>query len=233
MHINSGAHKDILKTLDEPVGPSAVEMLRYMHENEEEPREEEEVQTTLVLPASVFDQFERQLLPSIEFETYYEFDEERETKRLEFLRNVLHIHNKALFDAMNEHLDLLRPFGLWGKPFPWKKSTTFQHANSEQEREEKLRKTTDKVTEYCSYVCGLLVDKEESLVGNARLSEEYLEQIKEDRLSRMLATDLMENEERWLFYDDEETEVLVEVSTAIYSILLKEATMEVMQIQNQ
>lgn len=227
----SGTHKHLLKTLDDPVGPTAIEMLRYMHESDEEPREEEEVQTTLVVPATVFDQFEKQLLPSIELEPYYEFDEEREAKRVEFLRNVLHIHNKAIFDALNEYLDLLRPFGVWGKPFPWKRTPAFLHSSTEEAKEEKLRKATDKVAEYCSYVCGLLVDKEESLVGSARLSEEYLEQIKEDRLSRMLATDLMDNEERWLFYDDEETEVLVEISTAIYAILVKEASMELLELQ--
>lgn len=42
----------------------------------------------------------------------------------------------------------------------------------------------------------------------------------------MLATDLMDNEERWLFYDDEETEVLVDISTAIWFILVKEAGVE-------
>ena len=156
---NLGVHKDALKTLDEPVGPTAIEMLRYMHDSEEQPREDEEVQTTLVLPTTVFDQFERQLLPSIQFQTYYENDEERETRRVEFLKNVLHIHNKAIFDSMNEYLDLLRPFGLWGKPFPWKKAPAFLHISTEEEKEEKLKKASDKVIEYCSYVCGLLVDK--------------------------------------------------------------------------
>lgn len=36
-------------------------------------------------------------------------------------------------------------------------------------------------------------------------NEEYLQQVQEDRLSRMLAADLMEGEQRWVFYDDEET----------------------------
>jgi len=47
------------------------------------------------------------------------------------LKNVLHIHNKALFDALNEFLDQQRPFGIWGKPFPWKKSSTFSHKLTE------------------------------------------------------------------------------------------------------
>lgn len=29
----------MLASLDQPVGPTAIEMLRYMHENDEEPRE--------------------------------------------------------------------------------------------------------------------------------------------------------------------------------------------------
>ena len=59
------------------------------------------------------------------------------------------------------------------------------------------------VTSYC----GLIIDKEEmeELCG----SEEYVAQLQEDRLSRMLASDLVESEHRWTFYDDEETELLV------------------------
>lgn len=64
------------------MGPSAIEMLRYMHDCDEEPRDEEEAPTTLVIPTAIFDQFEKQLLPSIEFEVYYERDAEREAKRV-------------------------------------------------------------------------------------------------------------------------------------------------------
>ncbi len=64
--------------------------------------------------------------------------------------------------------------------------------------------------------CGLIIESEERL----SISEEYIQQVHEDRLSRMLAGDLMEGEERWVFYDDEETEILVEVANAIYTELL-------------
>ena len=53
--------------------------------------------------------------------------------------------------------------------------------------------------------CGLIIEKEEM----SNISEDYVQQVHEDRLSRMLAGDLMEGEERWVFYDDEETEILV------------------------
>ena len=53
--------------------------------------------------------------------------------------------------------------------------------------------------------CGLIIEKEEM----SNISDDYVQQVHEDRLSRMLAGDLMEGEERWVFYDDEETEILV------------------------
>lgn len=36
------------------------------------------------------------------------------------------IHNKAIFDAFNEALDYHRPFGIKGRPLPWRKNVPFQ-----------------------------------------------------------------------------------------------------------
>lgn len=38
----------------------------------------------------------------------------------------------------------------------------------------------------------------------------------------MLASDLLESEPRWQFYDDEEAEILIEISNVIYRELLFE-----------
>lgn len=32
-----------------------------------------------------------------------------------------HIHNKAIFDAVNEAMNSIRPYGLEGEPMPWSK----------------------------------------------------------------------------------------------------------------
>ena len=76
------AHKNVLDTLDEPVGPSALEMLRYMHDNDDQAEGEEEPPSPLIIPSYVFDLFENSFLPSIEFETYYENDDDRENRRV-------------------------------------------------------------------------------------------------------------------------------------------------------
>ena len=44
-----------------------------------------------------------------------------------FLKNAVHIHNKAIFDALNEILDKHRPYGVWGEPFSWKTTAKFYH----------------------------------------------------------------------------------------------------------
>ena len=45
--------------------------------------------------------------------------------------------------------------------------------------------------ENCSYFCGVLVDKEESVFGKSNVSEEYLHHIREDRMSKMLSNDVI------------------------------------------
>lgn len=41
------------------------------------------------------------------------------------MKDIIHIHNKAIFDCLNESLDQERPFGMWGAPFPWKVTSKF------------------------------------------------------------------------------------------------------------
>lgn len=56
-----------------------------------------------------------------------------------------------------------------------------------------MQNGVDKVIQCCSYMCGILADKEESLFGNHKVSENYVHQIREDRMSRMLANELLES----------------------------------------
>jgi hypothetical protein len=56
------------------------------------------------LDIKLFENFEQTYLNTLEFEKYYD-DEEKEKKRRIFLKNAIHIHNKAIFDSLNETLD--------------------------------------------------------------------------------------------------------------------------------
>ena len=39
-------------------------------------------------------------------------------------KDITHIHNKVIFDALNEALDSHRIYGLKGRPFPWRIDAT-------------------------------------------------------------------------------------------------------------
>jgi hypothetical protein len=55
-----------------PMGPSALEMLKYMHYSEDDVEDEEEdLIGTLILPTNTFESFENTLLAGLEFEQYY------------------------------------------------------------------------------------------------------------------------------------------------------------------
>ena len=45
----------------------------------------------------------------------------------ELLSESDHIHNKAIFDAVNEALNLVRPYGEHGEPMPWSNRARKNH----------------------------------------------------------------------------------------------------------
>lgn len=73
-------------------------------------------------------------IQEIAFPKYYD-DQKRDDQRINFLRNCTHIHQKAIFDCINENLDYYRIYGIWGKPFIWKKNAVFHHKITEKDLE--------------------------------------------------------------------------------------------------
>lgn len=98
-----------------------------------------------------------------------------------------------VFDCLNEVLDSFRPFGLAGQPYPWK--VTIRANKPKQITEDNIdaviEKSRARVLEWAQYLCGYYGENDEFMKDKtASFTEEYLAQIKEDRLSRMLATDV-------------------------------------------
>ena len=68
------------------------------------------------------------------------------------------IHNKAIFDAVNEAMDGLRPYGLKGPPLPWSnqpKTLTFKFGKPET-LDLLLQKVKLKMMEWSSANAGML-----------------------------------------------------------------------------
>jgi len=99
---------------------------------------------------------------------------------------------------MNDVLDLFRPHGLVGKPYPWK--TGLKHYKikpiTEENYEDVLEMAKDKVLEWASYQCGLLIEKEEAIWASnitgkgAVFDEAYLAQVRDEKLHNMLAIEV-------------------------------------------
>lgn len=54
----------------------------------------------------------------------------------------------------------------------------------------KLRRGIEKAVECCSFMCGIMADKEDSIFENQAVSQEYIEHLRENRLYKMLAYDV-------------------------------------------
>jgi hypothetical protein len=99
--------------LNTPIGPSAFEILKFFRFTDEMYLEdgtfEGGFQHQAVLGLECFAMRERRV------------EESNKGKPLnEFICELERIHNKAIFDAFNESLDYYRPFGIKGRPLPWK-----------------------------------------------------------------------------------------------------------------
>ena len=96
-------------------------------------------------------------------------------------------------------MDLFRPFGLIGEPYPWKKKIKHYKIKpiTEDNYEDVLEMAKDKVLEWASYQCGLLIEKEEAIWASnvtgkgAIFDEAYLAQVRDEKLHNMLAIEVI------------------------------------------
>ena len=104
------------------------------------------------------------------------------------------MHNKMIFDSLNEVLDNYRPYGYNGEPYPWKSTIKAQRPKviNDSNMEDVLDKAKTKVVEWAQNQCGYYGEEDEFLADKTNsFCEEYLAQYKEDKLSRMLAVEVI------------------------------------------
>lgn len=97
------------------------------------------------------------------------------------------IHNKAIFDAVNEAMDGFRPYGLRGPPLPWSKNSktlTFKFGK-EETFDYLLQKVKYRVLEWAHISAGTMP----KALKNKQMTQrdrDHLELIREERLARIL-----------------------------------------------
>eukprot|EP01022_Parablepharisma_sp_SALTPOND_P008255 TRINITY_DN135481_c1_g1_i1.p1 TRINITY_DN135481_c1_g1~~TRINITY_DN135481_c1_g1_i1.p1 ORF type:complete len:1305 (-),score=205.58 TRINITY_DN135481_c1_g1_i1:1848-5762(-) len=138
-------------------------------------------------------QLPHEMQPIIPLEIYLEVEKRKEGTREEqknttkALAEFEQIHNKAVFDSVNEALNLIRPYGLNGEPMPWSlqqrilfKSITDPNIIT--------RNIKNMILDWTSFEVGTL-PKMEFLTGG-RFDEEYFAEAREKHLANMLAQEV-------------------------------------------
>ena len=99
-----------------------------------------------------------------------------------------------IFDSFNEALDSLRPYGLKGLPYPWKsniKSSLPREINPGN-MNKVIEKAKEKVINWVMNMCGFFGEKDDQLTDKtSTLNEEYLAHLREEKLAKMLANDVI------------------------------------------
>ena len=102
------------------------------------------------------------------------------------------IHNKVIFDGINEALDNFRPYGLRGPPMPWSQQTRTLTYKNGQQIETVMNQVRSKVMEWSRTFAGALPCSE--LLNDygikGPLDEEKLNLLREERLALVLASEV-------------------------------------------
>jgi len=223
--INSSYKEVFLRNINTPLGFSTSEKLNNMRNYDLGSSEGSSLAMSSV---------DSQLI--LEIHLYFKVEERimaENPDRNEVSTELVHIHNKMLFDCINEIFDSFRPYGLNGQPFPWKVGSKAikSQAITEQNLEKTLEKVKTKVLEWASYLCGYYGEGDEFIIDkNQSFVDEYLAQVREERILRMLSEEIFEMENKWITYDDEEAEVELEIADMVFDKLVTETADLIAQI---
>jgi len=154
---------------------------------------------------------------------------EQECNYTEELKDNTQIHNRAIFDAINEALNLIRPYGLDGEPMPWDNQPRilFRSVTDEKIIIDNVRAM---ILEWASFNVGTL--PKQDFITDGQFDEVYFADIRERRLSNLLIQEVMDNEDIWINYGIEETEVKMDIADLALDQLLTEAVKCLLKIEN-
>jgi hypothetical protein len=124
------------------------------------------------------------------------------------------IYLQLIFDCVNEALNHIRPFAIDGLPDPW--SPVSATLYGEGQIKAVVGKVLKLIRKWESVKCGMLVCR---VQGGG---EEKVGKVREERLNVLLAQNVRDSEGDWMDYEDEETQVKVEISRLAFEELIKE-----------
>ena len=138
---------------------------------------------------------------------------------------------RLLFNSFNESLDFFRPYGLKGQPNFLKCSQTKKFdLISDQNISEIYIKAVARTLEWSETLCGLLPDKDEKTVESSEADMDYVSQLREEKMARMLAQEVIESEMDWVNYEEQEVEIKLEISQLVWEEFLMQNIDEIVKV---
>ena len=126
-----------------------------------------------------------------------------------------------IFDSINETLDCHRIGKMKGEKLPFKLLWKEVPTKNLIECERIVSNVAQIVLEWGSFMCGFIENKDESFMQLPfQIDDDLLNQIKEDRMFKLLQNDVKEYEMKLQTNDDEFYEVGLEVSNLIFEYLI-------------
>lgn len=159
----------------------------------------------------------------------YEFDETNLTpqeieQKKQMFRKFEHVHNRALFDGVNESLLQFRPYGKDGEPAPW--SSKKRKLQKRPSKNKLNLKKMFEIVRHDMFRWGIMqagtLPRKDFIFDN-KFDEELFNEIREKKLATLLATEVIENENKWLNYEFEEAQVRIDLGDMILEQLVSES----------
>lgn len=144
--------------------------------------------------------------------------------------------HKALFDAFNQALDSERPYKEKGQPAPWSKQTrVVKKKITERMVDHLLQKSKEKVLTWCKTGAGTKLapvpaappqSEENNNLPPPVLAPEAdrINGLREVRIGLLMIKETEENEEKWIDYEDEDTQVKFDLADMILDVLASEVS---------
>lgn len=124
------------------------------------------------------------------------------------------IHNKVLFDTVNDSLDDYRPYGLKGPPAPWSGQTRALTYRYSQNAKEVLAHVRDKVVSLSKTFGGALANSELLKEYHIRgpLEDDKLMMLREERLAIMMIQEVEETQHKWDDLERQESGIKIDLA---------------------
>jgi hypothetical protein len=207
------SNADFAKTIGTPISFDPVDILGELQDIEQGPLITYDIKSKAIIPTEVFLELDeggeggssrREMTPS--------------TK--DIIRDSKRFHNRLVFDAANEALQKYRPYGLKGAPLPW--STNVRALAPPQPNLAAIQdKVLAEVAEWSTFEVGKIPEGD-IILSSGQVDEEQLQQIREERLSKMLTQEILENDQVWVDYEAEEAQVKIDIADMILEQIMAE-----------